>query len=647
MARASSRSKQNHTDDGAIVPAGDAAVVVRVGRTIGPRTHQRVMRLLAQLEAAHLPGVLDLVPAYASLLVHFDPLLTGASTIAAALGAGSMAQVARLRPHLVRVPVRYGGEAGPDLAAIAQQLGISADEVVRLHTTTIQRVYFIGFLAGFPYLGELPPALAVPRLAIPRPRVPAGSVAIAQRQTGIYPVASPGGWQLIGQTTVALFDPQHDPPALLRPGDRVRFVPVADPAAAPTIGASHAASSLTNSATTSIPSTPAALPTAPADTAPDNTGDAVPWLRVLRPGALTTVQDMGRRGYARYGVALAGAADRDALALGNLLLGNPADAAALEVTYGAVEFAALAACTISVTGADAPVLLDGVARPMNTALSVMAGTAIALGAARVGVRSYLCVGGGIAVAPVLGSRSTDLRAAFGGLAGRALCAGDMVARRPPVPTPPGRVGAPLPPDPVRAPLPTGSPIALRILPGPHASKFPADLALLLAETFEVRVHADRGGVRLRPRLQSRGANSDAAGHSRVVGGEVLSEGVPHGALQLPAGGEPILLLADHQTTGGYHVPAVVITADHWRIAQLRPGDTLTFTQVSSAHALEALRARQRWHSRVAEQLTRGASGGADAGIPDPAILMRGFAEGGEEPEASEALASDKEHGDDA
>ncbi len=208
---------------------GDRSLLVELGEKISPNVNCRVQQFMRQVEQARLPGVQELAPGYRSLLVVFDPLAVTADELKARL-AGIAAQPAdgALPPvKLLTVPVFYGGEYGPDLAGVADRLGISPDEVIRRHTGTIYRVYMIGFTPGYPYLGELPENLAVPRRSTPRTRVPKGSVAIAQRQTGIYPVESPGGWQIIGWTPIELFDPCRRMPSLLEMGDQVRFVAVA------------------------------------------------------------------------------------------------------------------------------------------------------------------------------------------------------------------------------------------------------------------------------------------------------------------------------------------------------------------------------------------------------------------------------------
>jgi inhibitor of KinA len=206
-------------------PMGDRSLLVELGDKISPDVNRRVQQLMLQLQQAKLPGVRELAPGYRSLLVVFDPLAIARAElkeriteVAAQRGSGGLPPA-----KLLTVPVFYGGDYGPDLEGVAGHLGISTDEVIRLHTATMYRVYMIGFTPGYPYMGELPAALAVPRRSTPRTRVPKGSVGIAQRQTGIYPVESPGGWQIIGWTPIELFDPSRLLPSLLEMGDQVKF----------------------------------------------------------------------------------------------------------------------------------------------------------------------------------------------------------------------------------------------------------------------------------------------------------------------------------------------------------------------------------------------------------------------------------------
>jgi KipI family sensor histidine kinase inhibitor len=205
-----------------IRPFGEAALLVEVD---GPGMAQA---LAASLRQDPLPAVVEAVPALESVLVELHPLAAETVPSVTAALADRLARVRADPPagRLRSVPVAYGGEHGPDLEEVARLTGLRQAEVVELHASTELRVLFCGFAPGFAYLGELPRRLRVPRLATPRIRTPAGSVALAESMSGIYPAELPGGWRVIGRTPLALFDPRRDPPAYLVPGDRVRFVPI-------------------------------------------------------------------------------------------------------------------------------------------------------------------------------------------------------------------------------------------------------------------------------------------------------------------------------------------------------------------------------------------------------------------------------------
>lgn len=217
----------------ALEPLADDALLLRLGSAIDPSTSAAVVQLAARIRAAQHPWLRDLVPAYASLAVFFDPeafagdghTAVGEVLMEAATRPLDAAQDAAA-PRLREIPVHYGGQCGVDLEGCAQELGLTVEEVVTRHGAAEYTVAMIGFAPGFPYLLGLDPSLALPRLATPRAQVPAGSVAIGGAQTGIYPRDSAGGWRLIGRTPLVLFDASRDPPSLLQAGDRVKFVAV-------------------------------------------------------------------------------------------------------------------------------------------------------------------------------------------------------------------------------------------------------------------------------------------------------------------------------------------------------------------------------------------------------------------------------------
>lgn len=577
---------------------GECALLVRLADQISQAAHRRVMRLFAALDAMPPQGVVDLVPAYASLLIRFDPLVTCGEALEERVRALARTKldVAKRRRRLVRIPVAYGGADGPDLEDVARQLGLSAEAVVQQHTEREYHVYFLGFMAGFPYMGDLPDALAVPRLAVPRPRVPAGSVAIVGRQTGIYPRDLPGGWRIIGRTALHLFDPTHEPPALLRPGDRVRFE-----AASERVVWTDAADGIA---------------------AQSSTDGGIPWVRVEEPGWLSTVQDLGRPGYGRYGVSPSGAADVDALRLGNALVDNPPGAAALEVTLGGVRLEVLAASAVAITGAECEARSGRRVVRHGSVIRLTPGERLDIGTPRTGMRTYVCVAGGVATPLVLGSRSTDVRVGIGGLDGRPLRRGDVLTRGGGPVDAARMAGRRLPEGSDRS-MSAAAGWSLRVLAMSQVQDTADTLAALVSSQFTVDPRSDRVGVRLR--------RTEDAGGATIPGGEMLTEGVVRGAIQVPPGGEPILLLADHQTTGGYRVPAVVIAADQWKLGQLRPGDTVRFALCTPDEAVAELRVHAAWLDGLPLAVTNAVSrADGDSDRLDAAALMRGFAEWSEE-----------------
>ena len=211
------------------LPAGDQSVVVELGDDISPETNRRVRDLTAAVDRAAVAGVYDLMPTYRSLLIYYDPLTISYSGLREKLEdiEKNLDEAALDNPRVVGIPTLYGGEYGPDLEFVADNAGISTDEVVEIHSGADYLIYMMGFSPGFPYLGGLSEKLHTPRLQTPRTEIPAGSVGIAESQTGVYPVASPGGWRLIGRTPVKMFDQYQEPPSLLAAGDYIRFVPLA------------------------------------------------------------------------------------------------------------------------------------------------------------------------------------------------------------------------------------------------------------------------------------------------------------------------------------------------------------------------------------------------------------------------------------
>lgn len=213
------------------IASGDQALLMEFGRVISPEISQKIRGLMNQLEKEGQKeslGIRELVPTYRSILILFDPFSTDSKKLEKELEKllPTISKQERLGKRTVLIPTLYGGEMGPDLDFVSSHSGLSKEEVIRAHSSPDYLVYMLGFTPGFTYLGGLDPKIATPRLSSARIRIPAGSVGIADQQTGIYPIDSPGGWQLIARTPLHLYTPENDPPVLLRAGDYIRFVPI-------------------------------------------------------------------------------------------------------------------------------------------------------------------------------------------------------------------------------------------------------------------------------------------------------------------------------------------------------------------------------------------------------------------------------------
>ncbi|HET9897073.1 MAG TPA: urea amidolyase family protein [Streptosporangiaceae bacterium] len=511
--------------------------------------------LAAAVKGAGFDGVIDVVPGARTVLVLTSPGSRSPDELAARIAGLPVTEPPAGPRDIIEIPVVYDG---PDLADVASLAGLVAGEVIERHAAALYTVGWLGFAPGFGYLTGLDQRLAaVPRLASPRPSVPAGSVAIAAGLTAVYPSASPGGWRLIGRTTARMWDPYREPAALLAPGQRVRFRPI-EP----------------GSAATDSPSV-----TSPADERAGRAPPPVRRIEVRRTGPLASVQDLGRPGFGASGVPPSGAADRVSLIAGNRLAGNDDGAAGIELTLGRAAFTCFGELTVAVTGAPAEVTLtespQGRHRPapFGESFAVPDGGLVAIGAPAAGLRTYVAVGGGLAVPAQLGSRSADLLA---GLGGGPLQAGAIL--------PVGQAGSPAPvalagargvaglevPRAGTAVPGRGEIARLRVVAGPRLDWFgPRAMDVLCGSLYTVTAQSNRTGMRLDgPPLPPREA-------------ELPSEGLVTGSLQVPGNGLPILLLADHHTVGGYPVIAVVASADLGLAAQLRPGSQISFARAGT------------------------------------------------------------------
>jgi KipI family sensor histidine kinase inhibitor len=528
-------------------------LLLELDEVIDASVNARAIAIASAVRRASLPGVRDVISAYRSVAVHFDPLLIDVEKIREALSQAADSAPAGPTGKTVVIPVQYGGDKGPDLRDVAAFAGVSSDEIVARHAGTDYRVFMLGFLPGFAYMGSVDESIAMPRHATPRLKVPAGSVGIAGHQTGIYPRESPGGWRIIGRTPVALFNAHRSPSALLAPGDKVRFVP--DRFAAGQADAARHGS--------------------PAKAGHSDRSVHDRSITILRPGLFTTIQDVGRWGHQASGVPVSGPMDLVSHRVANALVGNERTAALLEATLVGPEIRIETSVLVAVAGADLSARLDGQELPLHRPVRCRPGSILRFGERRTGTRVYIAFSGGIIVLPELGSRATHALTGLGGVAGRAIAAGDRL--------PLGVEGAASPWRVVNVPSPRISGGArLRVIPGPQLDHFPSDAIDILQKTrFIVTPQSDRMGYRLSggriPRIEDR---------------EMISDAAFTGALQVPPSGDPILLMSDRQTTGGYPQIATVITADLPITGQLAPGDWLEFQVCARHEAMSALIAQE-------------------------------------------------------
>lgn len=531
-------------------PAGDKALVVECGDTISEEVNRRVRMIGWAIQQRNIPEVQEIIPTYRSLLVLYRPELIAPADLAAEINqCASEATGGEMpEPRINVIPVAYGGEYGPDLEYIAKLNGLTPAEVIELHSNRDYLIYMLGFTPGFPYLGGVADKIAAPRLTNPRLRIPAGSVGIAGKQTGIYPVESPGGWRLIGRTPLRLYDQDAARPVLLRAGDYIRFKPI-DGGEFTRLAAENQDAAASRK----------------------KVSGAYPLCEVMSGGLLTTIQDLGRHGFLQYGVPTAGAMDEFALRIANLLVGNPENTAALEITLSGPTLNFRSPTLASVTGGDLSPQLNGKPVPMWESFTVKPGDILSFSGRRSGCRAYLALAGGIQVPEVMGSRSTYMRGKMGGMEGRALAAGDLLNGQAPVAGSLVKGGRRLP----AAFVPNYTDeVILRVIPGPQEDFFPPEsLALFSCSIYTMTADSDRMGYRLAGPIIRHKAGAD-----------IISDGLPLGAVQVPGHGNPIIMLADRQTTGGYAKIATVISADLPRLAQMLPGQRVRFRLLSPAEA---------------------------------------------------------------
>lgn len=503
------------------------------------------LALFESLSALSEHGIEEIIPAARTLLVRFHPEQTNMLRLARQISSRSLISCHTRNHQLVTIPVHYNGE---DLSLVAEEMGISIQDVICRHQEATWRVAFTGFSPGFAYMVADSGGWHIPRRSTPRTRVPAGSVALAGEFSSIYPQASPGGWQLIGQTPLQMWDLGRQPPALLLPGMQVQFV-----------------SDDTGTKTVSLPATTVA------DV--HSVGEG-PTLTVLTTGLQTLWQDAGRTGKASMGLSQSGAMDKSALHTANRIVGNSINSPCLEITQGGFRARANSDVVISVTGAPCPLSLHtscGERYPVESyrPLNLTDGDEIHFGTPTCGLRSYLAMRYGFVVQPSLGSAARDTLAQIGPA---PLCAGDTLE------VSAGRQASavllheqPM----IRLPA-VGEVVTLDIVLGPRTDWFSAQAVdHLLAQAWRVTPQSNRIGLRLKAEISLKRSQHQ----------ELPSEGTCCGAIQVPPGGQPVLFLRDHPLTGGYPVIATVAEYHLDLAGQIPPGAAIRFNVIQPFIAL--------------------------------------------------------------
>ncbi|MEY3242381.1 MAG: 5-oxoprolinase subunit PxpB [Bacteroidota bacterium] len=519
----------------------ETAIILEWENDINQAIHSAIQSFYRWLLQYPMEGMVEMVPAYHTLTIFYQPRI-GVSIFALVQASWERyewdaIQTALLVPNTVLVPVCYDAAFGADLEVIAQAHGITTEQVIAIHQNTVYSVYMMGFLPGFPYLGTVNPAIATPRKSSPRALVEAGSVGIADNQTGIYPLDSPGGWQIIGRTPLRLFDRDQAHPFLFKTGDHVQFYSISK-------------------------ETYLQLLAEERDTTNTSIQAPKPDIIVVKSGVFSTIQDRGRFGFLAYGVPNSGAMDLPAHHWANALVGNTPDAATIECTMGGLNLQFCKDIDIVVTGAGVALLRKS---PMAYyhKTRVSAGDILEIRFNNQGLRTYIAVQGGFHGTTIMGSQSVCLKAGIG----QPLAAN--------MPLNIGAIPYTTPKDAGNWPIPIWDKKKnIRVLQGPEFDWMTtASQRTFFDQNYTLSNRCDRMGLHLQGEVLHLGVQ-DA----------LRSTAVAKGTIQLTPSGQLIVLMNDCQTTGGYPRVGQVAAIDLPILAQAIPGESIHFQYITHDEA---------------------------------------------------------------
>jgi KipI family sensor histidine kinase inhibitor len=566
------------------IPVNESSVLLSFGSTIERRIHARMMQAKQLIEQYRFVGFIETVPAYNSLAVYYDPqqIVNSEETIAETvidqlkhiLQKESIAVASVAEQSVITIPVCYDEIFGIDLQELSASLQLSIEEIIQLHTGKSYHVFMIGFTPGFPYMGAVDERLITQRKTQPRLQVPPGSVAIAGNQTGIYPFATPGGWNIIGRAAVNIFDLQKENPFLLKAGDEVKFKAITR-----NEFEKHTTSdALVGRDSTNIISLPTKV-----------TNEKKQIIHIEQCGFFTTLQNTGRTDYLQFGVSKGGAMDVYAAQVANSLIGNNSDEAVLEITQSPHRFRFLQDAVVAFTGAGLQPQTEHTIIPLNQPVFISKGSVIECKQPIPGFRLYMAVAGGFEANEFLHSYSTDLLVKAGGYQGRCLQKMDELKTRIALTPLQKKLMTVLKEGAVVSlnfVLPDYSTSTIRILKGAEWNYMNvASQATLSQATFTISPQSSRMGYRLK---------KEALATSQPC--EIISSPATQGTMQLTPSGELIILMADAQTVGGYPRVAQVCAADCSILAQKKTGDQIHFQMID-------LRQAEELYLKQAEQLS--------------------------------------------
>ena len=548
--------------DAKIVQASEDSLQIQFEQKICPEVNSRISAFVKTFEyiAKDIAGALEVLPTYCSVSIYFDEAICQISLLK------DLAQKALQKSEeektestdsarTITIPVCYEDkEFAPDLEKVALHAKLSKEEVIKLHSSSDYLIYMMGFLPGFPYLGGMNPRLETPRLETPRTKIPAGSVAIGGAQTGLYPVESPGGWNIIGRTPLRLFDVKRKPFFLYEAGDKIRFLPITREEfenfdeslwLAQVAGKSEASIETSDDAADS-----------------KEVYECGGGIKILEPGLLTSIQDSGITGFQKYGIGQSGAMDQISFAQANQICGNEKNAACLETTLAGPSISFVTACDFAITGAVFEnATLDGMRIEMNKKISAKAGSLLSCGFASKGLRSYIAFSGGLLVPKVFRSSSTNLKSKIGGYMGRKLQADDQLAiginKKNPLLVPDNKS--------TEGFTENKDVLLLDCIKSSQFDFFQEKIVKKFTDSiYTVSAESDRMGIRFTgPGLE--------CGKT-----DIISDAIPFGAVQITSAGLPVVMAADRQTTGGYAKIACVKKSAMYRLAQALPGTKVRF-----------------------------------------------------------------------